>query len=478
MDPEKPDVFLCHNRADKPWVRELGARLEAETIDGTLTGRRIRVFLDEWDIEGGENIVVRLGEELASGTFVAVVMSPEFFESSWTAFEWTDVVARDPANKAGKILPLRRRDVSLDGACRVKFPAPFNALSYFDFRSTAHFEPEFERLLGRIRNLPPPRGRAVAARYSGGAQFAAHSASVEAAETVSEVLVSNLAPLTSSPPALYSAKTALMVLSDIPPDAGIEETTLRLAGERLTTFADLEHPACRVNAFIDPYSIERLEFDACIKETDRLNEWLALANKTLGRALRQKDLSQDEKGRFYFPPAADGKDRIITIPGQRPREVAAKKRHHTTGEEFWVHYSARIQFRVFGSQPFLRILPSYAFTHDGVRGLDSKQAGRFRVIWSGRQDSATVVRQVLFWLLFMSDGHEEWSIETGGIPIRLSVMPATAATQVGIRLDHVSVRALVEPVTDELTEVAADADVEQVDDEETDSDESDEDYSV
>jgi len=53
-------VFLCHNRADKEWVRELGVRLEAESIDGTLNGRRIRVFFDEWDIEKGENIVTRL----------------------------------------------------------------------------------------------------------------------------------------------------------------------------------------------------------------------------------------------------------------------------------------------------------------------------------------------------------------------------------------------------------------------------------
>jgi hypothetical protein len=163
------------------------------------------------------------------------------------------------------------------------------------------------------------------------------------------------------------------------------------------------------------------------------------------------------------------------VPGQRPREVAAKKRHHTTGEDFWVHYSAKIQFRAFGAEPFLRILPSYAFTHDGQRALDSKQAGRFRVIWGGKQDSATVLRQILFWGLYMSDGHEEWSIETGGAPFRLSVMPATAALQVGVRLDHVSIKALVDPVAEELTEVAASADVEEVnEDEDADTNESEE----
>jgi len=476
MDAEKADVFLCHNRVDKPWVKELGARLEAESVDGLPTGRRIRVFLDGWDIQGGENIVLRLAEELASGAFVAVVMSPEFFDSSWTQFEWTDAVARDPANTAGRLLPLRRRDVSLEGARRIVFPAPFNALGYFDFRSDAHFEPEFERLLSRIRNIPLPRGRAVRARYSSAiSQVAIPPASTETADVVDEILVSNLAPLTSAPPALFRAKTTLKTLSDIPPNAGFEATTLRLVGQHLTTFADLQDPECGINAFIDPYTVERLDFESCVNITDRLNEWLALANKSLGRTLRHRDLAQDDKGRYFFPPGPDGGDRIIMVPGQRPREVAAKKRHHTTGEDFWVHYSAKIQFRAFGAEPFLRILPSYAFTHDGQRALDSKQAGRFRVIWGGKQDSATVLRQILFWGLYMSDGHEEWSIETGGAPFRLSVMPATAALQVGVRLDHVSIKALVDPVAEELTEVAASADVEEVnEDEDADTNESEE----
>src|SRR5260370_2165441 len=226
MHAERPDVFLCHNRADKPWVKELGARLEAESIDATQAGRRIRVFLDAWDMHGGESIVLRLGKELASGAFIAVVMSPEFFDSGWTQFEWTDVVARDPTNQGGKLLPLRRRDISLDGARRIVLPAPFNALSYFDFRSAARFESEFEQLLGRIRNIPPQRGRPARARYSSGPPLAMAPATIEAAEAVDEILVSNLAPLTDVPPALYRAKCTLNALSDIPPDAGFEGTTL------------------------------------------------------------------------------------------------------------------------------------------------------------------------------------------------------------------------------------------------------------
>lgn len=456
-----PNVFLCHNGADKDWVRELGARLEAESIDETSNGRRIRVFFDEWDIEKGENIVTRLGQELASGAFVATVMSPEFFASDWTRFEWTDVVARDPTNRGGRLLALRLRDASLDGRRRLVLPAPFNAIRHFDFRSAAHFEAEFQDLLRRIRGQPLPRGRKLTARYSSGvAQQMGQVGGIEAAEEVSEILISNLAPFTSAPPSLYTARAAIESLSGLSSDAEIEGIPLKIWNGNLETFADLEDPECPLNRIIDPFTIQRHVLEDCARDQDLGNSWLAVANKCLARALRKRGIAQDEKGRFYFLPTPEGKDRQITIGTAQPRDVAAKKRHHASGEEFWVHYSANIRFRLIGAVPFLRILPSYAFTHDGVISLDPKQSGRFRVIWGGRQDSATVLRQILFWLRFMSDGHEECTVETGGSPIRLSVLPATAQTQTGILLDHVRIKALVEDAPDdELTAVADSAEI-------------------
>ena len=454
--PDSPDVFLCHNKADKDWVRELGTRLEAESIDGTTDGRRIRVFFDEWDIERGENIVARLGEELGSGAFVAVVMSPEFFASDWTRFEWTDVVARDPTNKGGRLIPLRLRDTSLDRTQTLTLPAPFNALRHFDFRSSAGFERELQDLLRRIRNQPLPRGRSVAPRYSSAlAQQSSETFNIEAAEVIPEILIGNIAPLTTTPPALYLATAKISSLSELPGNEDVSALTLKLWEGQLVTFADLEDPECALNNVIDPYTIKKYEFHKCALDRELRNSWLALANKCVVKAMRKKQISQDEKGRFYFLPAASGKTRQVAIANAKPREVAAKRSHHTSGEEFWVHYSADVKFRIIGSTPFLRILPSYAFTRDGVESLDRKQSGRFRVIWGGKQDSAAVLRQILFWMRFMSDGHEEWVLETGGTPIRISVMPATAEIQRGISADHIRIKALVDDwSSDELAAIA------------------------
>src|SRR4051812_43771024 len=92
------DVFLCYNKADKKWVLDLAAQIESETLDGTPNSRKVRVFLDEWDMDIGDNLVVKMNEGLKMSSFFAVVMSPEFFGSGWTIFEWTHVVSKDPIN--------------------------------------------------------------------------------------------------------------------------------------------------------------------------------------------------------------------------------------------------------------------------------------------------------------------------------------------------------------------------------------------
>ena len=62
------DLFLCHGGADKAWVRELGARLEAEWIGD----RHIEVFFDEWDIDQGDNVVSKIDQGLKEARLVAV----------------------------------------------------------------------------------------------------------------------------------------------------------------------------------------------------------------------------------------------------------------------------------------------------------------------------------------------------------------------------------------------------------------------
>jgi hypothetical protein len=51
----KYDVFLSHSAKDKPIVRDLAQRLKADGL---------RVWLDDWEIQPGDSIPVRIRQAL------------------------------------------------------------------------------------------------------------------------------------------------------------------------------------------------------------------------------------------------------------------------------------------------------------------------------------------------------------------------------------------------------------------------------
>jgi hypothetical protein len=74
-------VFLSHSSKDKPFVRDLADALE--------TGGEIRVWLDEREIDYGENIVNKISDGLDSDV-ILLILSPDSADSRWVKEEWTD----------------------------------------------------------------------------------------------------------------------------------------------------------------------------------------------------------------------------------------------------------------------------------------------------------------------------------------------------------------------------------------------------
>jgi hypothetical protein len=94
-------------------------------LDGRPGGRTLRVFFDEWDIQPGENLILRINGGLKRARYVAVILSPDMLAADWPTFEWTSVVADDPTNRKGRLIPLFVRDGTEHGGTRVELPAPF-----------------------------------------------------------------------------------------------------------------------------------------------------------------------------------------------------------------------------------------------------------------------------------------------------------------------------------------------------------------
>jgi hypothetical protein len=333
IDPAEYDVFLCHTGADKVWVEHFGARLEAESIDAMRSGRKIRVFFDKWDIEGGENVLKKLGVALNKSKFVAVIMSPEFFESGWTEFEWTDVVARDPSGRLGHLIPVYLREASLDKTDRIGFPAPFKSLHRYDFRKPTAFEREFEKVLRKIRGESPARGMPLPSRYSMGVPTApsAHGHEAWNPDRITDVLLGNLLEVRAFPVEIFNAETEARKPADVWKEVRDSPPFILRSG-RLWTFADLTAPDERLRAVINEKSIQLERTASWLVESDKAIWLMDLLSNALATHLSKLAMKRDKKGRYFFRPERDASghegNRSWKNGSDRPRKVAAKKRMH------------------------------------------------------------------------------------------------------------------------------------------------------
>ena len=72
------DVFVSHSSKDKPVVRELAERLKQDGL---------RVWLDEWEIQPGDMISLKIEQGLEQLRTLVLVMSKNALASEWVTLE-------------------------------------------------------------------------------------------------------------------------------------------------------------------------------------------------------------------------------------------------------------------------------------------------------------------------------------------------------------------------------------------------------
>src|SRR4051794_37437117 len=95
------DVFLSHSAKDKSIVRPLAERLRKDGL---------RVWLVDWEIHPGDNILSKVEEGLESSRVLVLCMSANLFGSDWAQLESGTFRFRDPLNKDRRFIPLRLDD--------------------------------------------------------------------------------------------------------------------------------------------------------------------------------------------------------------------------------------------------------------------------------------------------------------------------------------------------------------------------------
>jgi hypothetical protein len=468
--PDKPkDIFISYNRADEAWAQTLAERIEAEAIDEPNGRRQLTVFFAPWDIEVGTNFVNALADGLRKARFFSPIMTPEFFSSGWTNFEWTDQVALDPTNASGRILPILLRNASLDNRSRLSIPPPFNVLNRLDFREQKNFESRLDELLRVLRGQPKARGSLSISRQP--KLFERSSPSNDSDRSSpsdnDELLLTNLVAIDSEPELIWTGNTSVRKRKEVWEKVVTNEAFI-LTDKKLMAFCNVADDKCTLHPVIDSGSADPPITRKTLCSTEEgQRRYVELLNDCLVRHLRERKIGRDEDGRFYFWPARDS-DGVSTtrhhaFAKEREREVAARKSRPDTGETFWVHYAASIRFEILGSVTFLRIEPTYVFTKDGKKGLEAKAVGKLAIQWTGKQQNPDLLRSVLFWVRFLADGQSEIRIPAGASYIRARASLAAASAHFGVVGDYIRIQAIMQETEPSLDDVVEELEIAEAD---------------
>jgi hypothetical protein len=135
-----PKVFLsyAHVDADKKFVSALHQLLRRDGIE---------CFFDEVSLAPGANFVLRISVAIDECNYLVMFMSRAYFSARFAPIEWSAVLADDPANERGRLVPLLLEECEL--------PALIRPLNYIDVSSTEKLEQNYPRIWQLVGRSEP-----------------------------------------------------------------------------------------------------------------------------------------------------------------------------------------------------------------------------------------------------------------------------------------------------------------------------------
>ena len=98
------DVCFSHSSKDRSAGRELAERFKQDGL---------RVWFDEWVIQPGDLVPLKIEQGLEQSRTLILVMSRNAFASEWVTLERHTALFRDPTNAERRFVPLRLDDTEL-----------------------------------------------------------------------------------------------------------------------------------------------------------------------------------------------------------------------------------------------------------------------------------------------------------------------------------------------------------------------------
>jgi hypothetical protein len=477
--PATRDLFLSHSSKDKSVVREVAGAIESESYNG----RQLTVWVDEAEILPGESIPGKVNEGLEKSRFIAVVMTPAYFQSAsgWTNAEWHAALHTDPDNRRARLVPLLVADCPF-------IPFLLRHLKAIDLRGE-RFTEGLRQLLAILRDEPLPRpvmhrGQLITAggRIERATLIAERAVPDADPDVVTETLYCNLLPIERLPRYVYSAEIASdlirvnsqgealspsksrikQVIRATQENEAIEPDrrfmpAFRMYEERIFTFHDLEDPEGALASVIDENTVEVVDMASFLRDEDLRKLAVSLFNMAIARHLGRAGLVIDEEKqwRFFFPDR-DGNARMITWTPRKKKALRTVAKPIVKDDRvmFWRNLGAYVQVIFLANKFYIQVLPTWVITNDGHTAATGPEIGRKVVRWTGPERNMQVLFHIRFWTSILRGGRGGLiTIRAGDQFLEVATAPAQIQLPFGIDSDQ---RDLMRLLDEEAPVIAAD----------------------
>lgn len=425
------DAFISYNKADVKFAEKLVRRIEKEKING----EPIKVFFAEWDIELGENILLRIERAEPSSHFIIPIMSPDWLKSDWTTLERVIPVHDDPAGLKARMIPVMRRSCEPPPSMRI--------LRWLNFETDSNFERESKKLVGRIqgktlREIMGKERRPSA--YTGQIDYESLTADVQ-----EEELASNIFAVLNIPSTINIALSTVKTRNDVWPVLGKGANPPPFAFDeeehKIYSFASLKNTQYRFgDLYLEP-SYQAVPTMSVLTSKNAC-QIIDLLNRAMTKHMREKiGMTYDyrnTKKTFYPLEESENETRNATWKVGTREYTRFLIKKAKLANPYYVHRSCKATFTQIGDWLFLKILPGWHFTKDGIiEPVPPLQMASLSSRWMNMQRNHSVLDDLRFWVYVLSENTHEIKLPLGDdLEVTIATVPAFASTDRGIEGDY------------------------------------------
>lgn len=420
------DIFISYNKADIEFVERIVKRIEAEKYNH----EHLRCFYAAWDIEAGENILLRIEEALSSSRFIGLIVSPDWLKSDWTTLERVIPVYQDPVGIKGRILPILRRNCAIPPTIRI--------LKWLDFRNDSNFEREVRKLVARLKG---ETFRTLLKHDDTGNVVYTQSFESTKPEPQEELISSNLFQVVQMPAFVNVAQARVRKRDEVwnmLGDVSLPIFAIREDSQRIFAFSELDNPQQKIIQIVQGSSTDRVPM-ATIISSNLSSVVIELMNRAMTEHMKNIGMVYDWRNKkTFYPLEKDGDESRYAkwIVGSREYLRFVVKR--AKSGRYYAHRSCKATFTQLGNHLFLKVLPGWHFTYDGLsEAVSPDMMKSLSSRWMNLQRNPSVLDDIRFWLYKLSGGKDKIEIRTGGSAlIAVSAIPLSVNVNQGIEGDY------------------------------------------